>query len=681
MPLFHELKRRNVFRAAGLYLVGAWLVVQVASTLLPIFHTPEWVLQALVVLLAIGFVPALAFAWVFEVTPEGLRREQDLPAGAAPDPTVARRMDRALIVVLVLALAAFAIERFVLPVAKAPPSPVAAPPRTPTAAPAPAVNPKSIAVLPFANLSDDKANEYFVSGMQDVILTKLSEIGELHVASRTSTERYADQRPGLRDIARTLQVAYLLEGSVQKAGNQVLINVQLVDGRTDAHLWAQSYKRTLDDIFGVEGEVAQLVAEALHAELSAAEAAALAAVATTNKEALDAYLRGRHALRQSNRSLDPADLDEAIVLARRAVTLDPRYADAWALLALAHFKRGGPNAAANAESAARRALAIDPDHYGGHVQLGFALSSRGKHEEAIAHGREAVRLRPSELSAQTGLAIMLAYAGQRDEAARVFAHAIRLDPQSAFPANWQAALLLSGRDYAAARKLAGTLVARDPADLWSLSLLVRSQLDGDGDFAAARASLRRAPTTPAQSAALAELWWELEWLARDFAAARRVLALAQGAAATDPTRLLALARVHAAQGEGEAARASARQARAVLEDRANASPQDAPYQRQLARALSLSGEHDLAMRAAERALALQSPANNAVEGPASLLTLAQVHLRAGRRAEAVEYLRSLMALPAGTFLSARRLRMDPEWDALRGTPEFEALLREYPVPP
>jgi tetratricopeptide (TPR) repeat protein len=480
-----------------------------------------------------------------------------------------------------------------------------------------------------------------------------------------------------------LRVAYLLEGSVQKAGNQVLINVQLVDGRTDAHLWAQSYKRTLDDIFGVEGEVAQLVAEALHAELTAAEAAALAAVATSNKEALDAYLRGRHALRQSNRSLDPADLDEAIALARRAVTLDPRYADAWALLALAHFKRGGPNSAANAESAARRALAIDPDHYGGHVQLGFALSSRGQHEEAIAHGREAVRLRPSELSAQTGLAIMLAYAGQRDEAAKVFAHAARLDPQSAFPGNWRAALLLSGRDYAAARELAGTLFAQDPADLWSLSLLVKAQLNGDGDLAGARASLRRASTTPQQSAVLAELWSEVEWLARDFAAARRYLEpSAQGeAAAPESARLLDLARVLAAQGETEAARATAMRARVALEDRKNANPDDAVYQRRLARALSLAGEHALALRAAQRAMALQSPANNAVEGPASLLTLAQVHLRAGRRAEAVDYLRSLMALPAGTLLSARRLRLDPEWDALRGTPEFDALLREYPVSP
>ena len=680
MPLFGEFKRRNVFRVAGLYLVGAWLVLQVASTLLPIFHAPDWMLQGLVVVLAIGFLPALVFAWVFEFTPQGLRREDDLPAGAAPDPRIARRMDRAIIVVLVLALAAFAVERFLLPVATTPaaPAPVAA-----KTAPAPDRHPKSIAVLPFANLSDDKANEYFVSGMQDMILTKLSEIGELHVASRTSTEKYADRRPGLPDIAAALRVAYILEGSVQKSGNQVLINVQLIDGRNDAHLWAQSYQRTLDDVFGVEGEVAQLVAEALHAKLTAAEAAALAAVATSDKEALDAYLRGRYYLRQSNRSLDPADLDRAIALARRAVARDPRYADAWALLSLAIFKRGGPNAMAASETAARKALAIDPDNYGGHVQLGFALSLRGQYDEAIAHGREAVRLRPDELSAQTGLGVMLAYAGRLDEANSVFANAARLDQSSAFARNWQTALLLFKRDYSAAREQASDTVARDPADMWALSLLVQAQVNGAGDVDGARESLRRTPLTPRDSAAVADLWAAVAYTARDFAAARAYLQpfVSASVASPEPDRLLDFARAATAQGDDAAAQLALDKAQSLLQSSARADPRDPGVQRQLARALSMAGEHAQALRAANRAMALQSPTSNAMEGPSSLYTLAQVQLRAGQGVEATRSLRTLMQMPAGTLVSARLLRLDPDWDALRGTPEFDTLLRDYPLPP
>ena len=371
MSLLAELKRRNVLRMAGLYLVGAWLVVQVAATVLPLFGAPEWLARSVVVLLAIGFLPALAFAWVFEWTPEGLKRDAELGPAGSTAPRTARRMDRMILVVLALALAAFAAARL-LPSSRDAATPEGGPATAAVAAKA--AHPKSIAVLPFANLSDDKANEYFVSGMQDMILTKLSEVRELRVASRTSTERYADHRGSVRDIAAELGVAHVLEGSVQKAGNRVLINLQLIDGRNDEHLWARAYERTLDDIFGVEGEVAKLVAEALHAELSVAEAAAVASVTTHDKEAYDRLLRSRFFLNQSNRSFDPADLDRSIELAREAVALDPGYVDGWALLSLAHVKRRGPDAAEEAEASARRVLALDPDHARGHLHLGFALA-------------------------------------------------------------------------------------------------------------------------------------------------------------------------------------------------------------------------------------------------------------------------------------------------------------------
>ncbi|MGH8042389.1 MAG: hypothetical protein ACREPN_10135 [Rudaea sp.] len=255
MSLFAELKRRNVIRAAGLYLVGAWLLVQVAGTILPMFGAPDWIARSLVILLAIGFVPAMVIAWVFELTPSGLKRDEDVPLEQSIAPQTARRMDRLILIVAVIAVAYFAFDKFVL----APRRDAALVTQTTAHVTAEIstekakIDPRSIAVLPFENLSEDKGNAYFADGMQDMILTKLAGIGDLKVISRTSTEKYASHPDDLKIIAKQLGVTTILEGSVQKSGNQVLINVQLIDAASDNHLWAEAYPRTLDNIFGVEG--------------------------------------------------------------------------------------------------------------------------------------------------------------------------------------------------------------------------------------------------------------------------------------------------------------------------------------------------------------------------------------------------------------------------------------------
>lgn len=239
MTLFAELKRRNVIRMAGLYLVGAWLVLQVADTLLPIYNTPGWVMKALVVLLAIGFVPALVFAWVFELTPQGFKRDEDVKAQESIAPQTAQRLNRTIIVVLILALGYFAVDKFVLaPQREA--AQVALGAHVASKPVAGDDGQHSIAVLPFVNMSSDKEQEYFADGMQDLILTKLSDIGDLKVISRTSTMKYVSHPDDLKTIAQQLGVATLLEGSVQKAGNEVLINGQLIAASTDSHLWGDS---------------------------------------------------------------------------------------------------------------------------------------------------------------------------------------------------------------------------------------------------------------------------------------------------------------------------------------------------------------------------------------------------------------------------------------------------------
>jgi TolB-like protein len=280
---FTELKRRNVIRAAGLYLVGAWLLVQVTGTILPMFGAPEWLPRSIVILLAIGFIPALIFSWVFELTPQGLRRDDEVSPAQSIAPQTARRMDRIIIVVLALGLAYFAFDKFALAPRRA-----AAPDGPPSTA-----SVKSIAVLPFDNLSDDKSNAYFVEGIQDEILTRLSKIAALKVISRTSTRKYKSAPDNLREVGNQLGVADLLEGSVQKVANAVHINVQLIRAATDEHLWAESYNRKLDDVFGVEGEVASAIAVQLEAKLTGAEQRAVTAKPTQNAAAYDAYLRGQ----------------------------------------------------------------------------------------------------------------------------------------------------------------------------------------------------------------------------------------------------------------------------------------------------------------------------------------------------------------------------------------------------
>src|SRR5262245_1418380 len=253
MSFLAELKRRNVIRMAGLYLVGAWLVVQVAGTVLPMFGAPEWLPRTIVVLLVIGFVPAVTFSWVFELTPEGWKREEDVAPEQSITPQTGRRMDRLIIVVLVLALGYFAFDKFVLTPRREAALVASASPNESKSA----INAKSIAVLPFENRSHDPDNAYFADGIQDEILTRLSNIADLKVISRTSTQPYKNASRNLREIAEQLGVAYVLEGSVQKSGDAVRVNVQLIKAASDYHLWAETFDRKLTDIFGAESEIAK----------------------------------------------------------------------------------------------------------------------------------------------------------------------------------------------------------------------------------------------------------------------------------------------------------------------------------------------------------------------------------------------------------------------------------------
>src|SRR4051812_13942494 len=350
---------------AGLYLVGAWLLAQVASTVLPMFGAPDWLPRTIVILLAIGFLPALIFSWVFELTPQGLKRDEDVKPEQSIAPQTARRMDRTIIAVLVLALGYFVVDKFVIAPHRQLEGGAPATPNAQSLAGGPAAIPeKSIAVLPFENLSSDKENAYFAEGIQDEVLTRLSKVAALKVISRTSTQKYKSAPDNLREVGKQLGVANLVEGSVQKIANSVLVNVQLIRVVTDEHVWAESYNRRLDDVFAVEGEIASTIADQLNAKLSGAEKKALTDRPTENTAAYDAYLRGA-SIEHTQYGYDA--YVEAARNYAEAVQRDPKFALAWARLAVmrSFLYFNGVDPKTNSPEAVReatdQAMSLSPD--------------------------------------------------------------------------------------------------------------------------------------------------------------------------------------------------------------------------------------------------------------------------------------------------------------------------------
>src|SRR6201982_797756 len=317
-----ELKRRKVYRVAVAYAIVAWLLIQAASILFPTFEAPPWVMKVFVTAVILGFPVALILAWAFELTPEGIRRAEEVAPRESKPPKAGRKWTAIIVAAAVLAAALLAFQF----ARTRKPATAEVPKQT---APAASMD-KSVAVLPFENLSSDKENAFFAQGIQDEIITTLSRISGLRVISRTSTAHYESAPQNLSEIARQLRVSNVLEGSVQKGGDRVHINVQLIQADSDAHLWAQSYDRELTDIFGVEAEVAKSIADSLQTTLSPQEKARVETKPTTNADAYVLYLRGRDYQTRPDNLLQ--DFKSAINLYDQAIKLNPKFALAHARL-------------------------------------------------------------------------------------------------------------------------------------------------------------------------------------------------------------------------------------------------------------------------------------------------------------------------------------------------------------
>src|SRR5881227_191655 len=414
-----ELKRRNVYRAAVAYGVVAWFLTQLTTQVLPVFEIPNSAVRFVVIALGVGFPIAMLLSWLYELTPEGIVRTEDL------DPVQARSIRRAtgrildfiIIGALLLVIAMLIVGR--LPFYRQTGE---------------SISQKSIAVLPFENLSRDPDNAYFAHGIQEEILTRLAKIADLKVISRTSTQQYQSKPGNLAEIAKQLGVANILEGSVQKAADQVRVNVQLIQVASDSHLWADTFDRKLTDIFVVESEVAKAIADALQAKLTGGEQQALAVKPTNNSEAYDAYLRG---LALEVRASSPTDSEKVVGFYERAVQLDPAFALAWARLSRANSQVyfGGLDKTSARRDATERALnsaqKLQPNSPETLLaQAYYQYWVLRDYELAKATFGRVRELLPGSSEAPAALALIARRQGQWDKSVAYWEQTLALDPRN-----------------------------------------------------------------------------------------------------------------------------------------------------------------------------------------------------------------------------------------------------------
>ena len=673
---FSELKRRNVYKVAVAYAVVGWLVIQISSTVLPTFHAPEWVVQTLVVLVALGFPIALVLAWAFELTPEGIKRAEDV----APGESITRKTGRKLVGITV-ALAVIAAGLFAFQFLRGKPAATPDPGATvaSVAPPAPLLIPeKSIAVLPFENLSSDKENAYFADGIQDEILTRLSKVAALKVISRTSTQKYKSAPDNLREVGKQLGVANLLEGSVQKIGNAAHINVQLIRAASDDHLWAESYDRKLDDIFGVEAEVAQSIASALNAQLTGAEQEALAQKPTSNSAAYDAYLRGLGNLAENSLNAAAHSFEEA-------VRIDPQFALAWAKLCRAHsliyfhyMDRSEARRTAAANSLAE-ALRLQPN-------LPEAQLAKADFQYWVLLDYKGARdlLQQLHLSWPSNAEIVqdlgwdLARLGEWKKSAEYLDEAISLNPRDLFLRKSAVSGRLAMREFATALRMLDDALRISPDDVGLLDLKAQA-FQATGQLDQAQTIVDRLQPGPDRTG-LNAIVNQAKLRRKPAVALPYFQALRQQATVnfSDVSDLISFAFLLEMSGDKTKSRAMFLKAREASEAAFSDQLDNAFPITLRAYALAGLGERDAALKGIDQALGLIT--NDARNHGTVEEIKARMLTRFGEKDRAIALLQHLLEIsydgPGEAPLTPALLRLDPDFDPLRGDSRFKKLCQK-----
>ena len=660
---FEELQRRKVYRVAAAYIVAAGFLIQIASAAFPAWELPNWSLRLVIALLLIGFPIALILAWAYDITAKGIQ--------ATPQTGTHRRRNLILLIVTAVIFSA-AAGFFLLPRAvwhKVD---------------------KSVAVLPFQNLSSDPDNAYFADGIQEEVLTRLAKIADLKVISRASTQQYQGSPGNLAEIAKQLGVANILEGSVQKAADQVRVNVHLVNTQTGSQLWAETYDRKLSDIFGVESEIAKGIAASLQAKLTGREEQALAAKPTNNPQAYDAYLRGLAYEAQSNYSSDA--LFKAIDFYDLAVRLDPNFALAWARLSGAHallYSNRGDTTAARRD-AAREALEnaqrLQPDSPETLLFLGYyqywVLRDYGMAKATF--GRVSKML-PGNSEVLYALAAIARSEGHWDESVAYWERGLTLNPRNTALLSEVAFTYAAFRQFSAALKLYDRALDILPNEL-SLMALKASIYQAEGNLQEAARSLAQVNAETNSDAAVRIKLTQLR-LERNHTEATRFVQARQArlhfASGIDKgSKQVGLALFQCVAGNTAQEKASAEQARNTLEPIRKEQPDNAFVAAALAVAYAMLDEKELALKEAERAITLVPSSKDRLSGPAFEENQALVEMIIGENSRAISTLTRLLQTPYGGWLyspapiTPALLRVDPLWDPLRADPVFQKLCEE-----
>jgi len=668
---FAELRRRNVYRAAAAYGAMSWLLIQIATQVFPFFEIPNSTVRFIVVALMVGFPIAMLVAWLYQLTPSGFVREDELDS--AKRKGLGRKMDFVIIGVLLLVIVMLIYQRL--------------PFRSLTGE---AIPTKSIAVLPFENLSDDKANAFFADGIQDDILTNLTRIRDLRVISRTSVEPFRGRKGAhsLREIARLLGAAHVLEGSVRREGNHVAVNVQLIDAIHDRHLWAQRYDRTLEDSLGMEGQLASEIADALSATLTPEEKSRVERKPTENADAWVLYLRGL----QYNRNPDTLlqDLRTADQLFSEAIQLDPQFALAHAALAMNsatifQFHEPLDIWRKKARAEADLALQLQPGLAEAHHALGLCLYwFDSDYDGASRELARASALAPGDATIQLIGAAILRRQGKWPEALEAFERVQKLDPQNP---NVVRNILFTNtamRRWPQAMLAVARFRAISPDSLVAKIQSAYVAFLGRDDVRALRRELADVPAGMDPDGIVTSCRWEGAMIERDYHGAAEILEASpltemdyMNGGATPKSFLQGCTSL--ALGDSAKAQEKLAAAATVFEEAVLKSPQNAERHANLGLCYAFMGRHEEATREGRRAVELKPEAKDATTGVLMSCYLALIYVRLGEKDLAFPLIERLLRTPGAVdsvnySMTVNDLRYRWEWDPLRSDPRFQKLL-------
>ena len=673
---FGELKRRNVYKVAVAYAVVGWLLIQVATQVFPFLEIPNWMIRLVILLTAFGFPVALIIAWAFELTPEGIKRTE--AADAARQHSRGGVWIGVVVVAAALSLGLFFLGRY------------SAGRATPQVTEAPtAVNPqKSIAVLPFENLSEEKANAFFADGVQDEILTDLSKIADLKVISRSSVMHY---RSGLernpRKIGEELGVAHVLEGSVQRAGNRIRVNAQLIDARNDTHLWAQTYDRDLSDVFAIQSEIAKTIADQLQAKLSPQEKSAIQRPPTSDIAAFDLYTRARNLwLTAWGSSTGKDDLLQAADLLNQAVARDPSFFDAWCQLAVTEVTiyfldwDHTPVRLTKAEVAVQTAARLRPDAGETHLALGrMRYFGYLDYKGALAELELARRSIPNDPWVVLLKGYIERRQGRWDESIRDQQRGTELDPRNTLALQQLATTYEAMRRYADAKAVLARALAFDPNDAITRAYHAFVDFEWKADTRPLQQVIASIRATNAAAVPTIATFWLLCALAERDAVAARDALMASGA---NPINGIS-ENIHFSQAfmEGliarsmhdeEKARAAFTTARTQQEKTIQAQADYAPAVCMLGLIDAALGQKEEALREGQRAVDLLPLEKDAFGGMEIVKYFSVTAAWAGNKDLACRQL--VIATSQPSALSYGQLKLLPFWDALHSDPRFEKIV-------